>query len=311
MKYRMFWMNKFRGVSGPSLLYVMGLVAFIFITSCEDVVDIETADAPSQLVVDAWLTDEDKPQTIRLTRSQPYFNSEFAQAMEGATVEVLRNNNTTIIFADQGAGNYTWTPTEEERIGNIGDRYILQISTADIPIISAEATMNPSPKIDSIKVIFRENDLRGPDGLYAEFFARDLPGFGNTYWIKAFKNYEYLNKPDEINLAYDAGFDAGAEIDNLIFIPPIREQVNPVPDSADADLPPFVEGDLLRVEIHSLTLEAFEFMSTVRDEILNGTNTIFATPIANAQGNIQSTSGEKILGVFNVANVTRLDKRIE
>ena len=65
---------------------------------------------------------------------------------------------------------------------------------------------------------------------YCEFFARDLLGLGNSYWIKSFKNDTFLNRPSEINIAFDASFDAGGEVDNLIFIPPIRDNINPNDD---------------------------------------------------------------------------------
>ena len=233
MIYKILGLQDLPRMSQKYMSYFFAIASIAIFASCEDVVDIETADAPAQMVVDAWLSDENKSQTIRLTRSQPYFDSNFAEGIEGATVEVVVSNGSTLIFADQGGGDYSWTPSAEQTMGSIGDTYTLQISTPETPNVTASATMHAAPEIDSITVTFKEDDLSGPDGLYAEFFARDLPGLGDTYWIKAFKNGSFLNKPEELNLAYDGGFDAGAEIDNLIFIPPIREQVNPEPDSAD------------------------------------------------------------------------------
>ena len=55
----------------------------------------------------------------------------------------------------------------------------------------------------------------------------DLPGLGNTYWIKATKNGTLLNKPRELNLAYDAAFAKGSNFDGYTFIQPIRNGINP------------------------------------------------------------------------------------
>ena len=180
--------------------------------------------------------------------------------------------------------------------------------------MTSQSTMMPAPVIDSITQEFREDELGGPDGIYAQFLARDLPGLGNTYWIKTYKNDLFLNKPEEINLAYDAGFDGGSQIDGIIFIPPIRELVNPSLDSIDVanDVSPYAAGDKVRVEIHSISFEAFRFMESVRDQILNASNTIFASPIANSPGNIVTTKANtKVLGVFCVSAVTRKEYIIQ
>ena len=273
-------------------------------SSCEDVVDIQTADAPTQVVVDAWLNNLSKPQEIKLTFSQPYFDSSFAEPLLGANIEINSNQGNVFAFSEVGSGQYIWQPSEGQSLGKPGDIFQLTITLAD-QTVSATSMIHPAPEIDSISQEFREDDLRGPDGIYTQFFARDLQGLGNTYWIKSYKNDQYLNKPDEINLAFDAGFDGGSQLDGIIFIPPIRELTNPVPDEFPADEAPYKPGDQLRVEIHSLTLEAFEFMSSVRDQILNGSNTIFASPIANSKGNLTSSKANtEVLGIFCVSAVT-------
>ncbi len=165
------------------------------------------------------------------------------------------------------------------------------------------------PEIDSIVQESRTDELIGPDGIYAELFARDLPGLGNSYWIKTFKNGEFLNKPQELNIAFDGAFDPGAQLDGAIFIGPIREAVNRIPDedneADDIQVAPWNNGDSILVEIHSISNEAFFFLDVARDQMTNGDNTIFALPLANAQGNVFNVSGEEHpLGVFNVAAVS-------
>ena len=49
------------------------------------------------------------------------------------------------------------------------------------------------------------------------FFARDPFGAGDTYWIKTYKNGSFLNKPQELNIAYDAAFDGGSASDGIVF----------------------------------------------------------------------------------------------
>lgn len=287
--------------------------AIFFGTSCTDVIDVETDPAESLLVVDAWINDQTEPQTIRLTKSQPYFDNSLTDAATGATVTVVSSEGATFDFVDNGDGNYVWTPTTAGEIGAAGTSYTLTIEW-DGQTYSAETILNPAPTVDSISQEFRVDDLSGPDGIYTNFFARDLPGLGNTYWIKTFKNGEFLNKPIEMNLAYDASFSGGSETDNLIFIPPIREATNriPDPDSDEEDLAPWEVGDEILVEIHAISNLAFDFLFLAREQMTNGENTIFAVPLANTSGNVRNTAtNERALGFFDVAGKTSLSKVIE
>ena len=266
--------------------YIFNFLALglLLLYSCQDVIDVQTADAPAELVVDAWLTNQSQEQRIILNLSQPYFDNSPAPTVNDAVVLVENTSQgSTFSFMSQGNGAYTWAPVSGETIGQPGDEFQLSIVVGD-ERYSAVSQMNPVPEIDSVTHEFRTDEIIGPDGIYAQFFARDLPGLGDTYWIKTFKNGQFLNKPQELNIAYDAGFDAGARLDQLIFIPPIRELVNRVPDEDNPDddimIPPYKEGDSVRVEIHSITHEAFFFMERARDQMINGDNTIFTIPIA-------------------------------
>ncbi len=292
-----------------SIYWIFGLV--LFICACEDVIDIQTDDAPSQITVDAWINNLPQDQLIRLTRSRPYFTNEFAPGLTGAGVQVTSEDGETYRFADQGDGNYIWPRPQDSTFGSIGKIYFLTISLEG-RILSASSLMRATTEIERIEQEFRDDELAGPDGIYAQFFARDLAGLGDTYWIKTFKNGSFLNKPEELNIAFDGGFDAGAEIDGIIFIPPIRELINPSPDSTETDLPPYEVGDRIRVEVHSISLDAFLFLESARDQILNGSNTIFASPIANSPGNVVSTdASEEILGIFCISAVSALEKDID
>jgi len=284
-----------------------------FLTSCEDEVTIEVDPLQEQLVVDAWLNNKPEPQSIFLSMSQSYFDNSLPEGIGGATVVVTSSEGTTLEFIEEEPGNYVWTPAAGETIGAIGTDYALQI-TINEELYGAISTLNRVPPVDSITCEFRDDETFGPDGIYTEFFARDPIGGGDTYWIKTFKNGVFLNKPEEINVAFDAGFSEGGAIDGLIFIPPIREATNRVPDpdtEDNNDVSPWAVDDEIRVEIHSLNREAFFFLSSAQRQITNGNNGIFSEPVINTTGNIFSENGEEVLGMFNVAGVSELEKVIE
>ncbi len=288
------------------------LIAALF-SACEDVVTVDLEDGDQQLVVDAWVNNQDKPQVVRLVRTSPYFESSASPAVTGATVKITDNNGTEFDFVDNDNGDYIWTPPAGTTFGQVGNTYTLSIETEG-KLYTAVSTMNRIMEIDSIGAEFREEDLGEPEGYYASLFATDLEGEGDAYWIKAYKNGRYLNDPSDINIAYDGGFTAGARVDGVVFIVPIREGINPFGEE-DEDgnaIAPFAIGDSIHVEVHSLTEEAFFFLNAARTQMTLGDATLFAEPPANVSTNIISINGteprDEPVGFFNVSAVAEMGR---
>lgn len=282
-------------------LYSFLLLTF-FLFSCQDVIDVDTGDPVSQIVVEAWLDNQPGTQEIRITRSQAYFDNTIAQGITDAIVSVRSNtNNITYDFTHSADGVYQWTGTNF--IGTIGEEFSLSIE-ADGKDISASSTLNRVPAIDSIGIEDRSTGFE--EGIYCQFYSRDPSGPGDYYWVKTYKNDLFLSQPLEMNISEDAGFGT----DGLVFIPPIRESINPVLDSIGQS--PWLIGDHIRVEIHSINKETFDFMEIVQRQLLNSLNTIFAEPLANSPGNIvNNTDDEEVLGIFNVAAISEMERDIE
>ncbi len=286
------------------------LLFSIFFTACEDVVDLDLEEGPVEMVVDAWINTDTVPQVIKLRTTAPYFSNQFVPVVSGAEITVTDEDGRSFEFIESNnSGDYIWTPEPGERFGEIGKNYALSISL-DGKTYSAASRLSPTVPVDSITYEFREESLGEPEGFYAQFFGRDQPGLGDTYWIKAYKNGLFLNKPQEINIAYDAGPSAGAEVDGLIFITPIREAINPIVDEDDA--PPFVLGDNIRVEIYSLSPEAFTYLERARIQLTLGDAALFAEPPANVPTNIFSSEAtENPQGFFVVSDVSSLEVTVE
>ncbi len=300
----------------------VSFLAILFLASaCEDVIDVELAEGDNQLVVDAWITDLSEPQIIKLRRTSPYFDASFSPTETGATVIITESDGTVYNFVDEGnTGDYTWTPSGGNNFGTVGNSFQLDIELSNGKTYQSFALKNRTTPIDSIAVELREEELGQPAGYYCEFFARDPVGPGDTYWIKTFKNGEFLNKPSEINIAFDASFTPGAMVDGVTFITPIRSFINRIPDSGDDatdtnEIPPYEEGDSIRVEIHSLNFAAFEFIEQAQTQLTLGDAGIFAEPPANVPTNIISLDGTEPadvpVGFFNVAAVSSMERRIE
>ncbi|MFM8914425.1 MAG: DUF4249 domain-containing protein, partial [Flammeovirgaceae bacterium] len=306
------------------------------LAACETVINPELKTAEPLLVVDAWVTNKPGSQTIVLSQSQAYFDNTLPPPVSSATVTVVENGNKTYTFTEETSrkGYYTWRPTGAEVFGAVGNSYKLTIQVNG-EVYEASSKMGPVPPVDSIVYKKNEPDQSNPDFYRAQFYAKDVIGRGDTYWIKTYKNGILLNKPSELNVAYDAGFDAGGPFysryatengrivkakdgsDSIIwatFIPPIRNRMNPNDtDANDKALSPYVPGDSAYVEIHSITLAGFTYLRQLGEQTNRpgGFAELFSRPLANISTNIsnKNPNGKKALGFFNVAAVSGKGKK--
>jgi hypothetical protein len=299
------------------IMSVSVLAAGLLFSSCEDEISPELEKADPILVIDAWLTDIPGSQVITITETQPYFDKVLPPGVSGATVSVVDNEGNTFLFQEDAAvkGNYVWTPIASEVIGTIGRTFNLVVEVGGETFV-ASSRMGRVPTIDSLTFTFEEKNSITPDMYLAEFWARDFMGPNDTYRIKAWKNGVLLNKPSELNLAYDAGFSAGGNFDGVVFATPIRQGVNPFEEDDNNELlSPYMPGDSIYVELHSITLEAFNFLSEVAIQTNRpgGFSELFATPLSNVSTNIfnENPNGKPVLGFFNVASVSALGKKFE
>ncbi len=295
----------------------LSLLVLALVWSCEDVINPELERADPVLVVDGWISNKPGRQVIKLTSTQPYFENVVPPGIRNATVRVTDlTNGRVYTFAENTsvAGSYEWTPVGNEVFGVVGNRYELSVRVGSEEY-RASSRMGRVPPVDSITYAFEEATQFFPASFFAEFWATDPAGAGDTYWIKAYKNGVFLKKPNELNVAFDAGFSEGGNFDGVTFITPIRSGVNPNDVDANGQaIAPFKIGDSLYVEIHSITKPAFNFLNEVVIQIdrPGGFSEFFATPLANVGTNIENVraNGPKAVGFFNTAAVSGNGKRL-
>ncbi|MFN8348027.1 MAG: DUF4249 domain-containing protein [Spirosomataceae bacterium] len=285
-------------------------VGMLYLTSCEDVIDLDVTAGESQMVVEGWVTNQATEQTIRLTQSAPYFDNNPPKPVLNAVVTVTDEKGNTFVFKDlKNNGVYVWKPASvKDTLGRTGGTYTLNIK-AGTEEYTAISKLNRVPKIDSITYFFDKlpvapEDGKPQEGYKAEFFARDPAGVGDCYWVKSYRNGKYYNKANEISTAFDAAFSPGANSDGLIFILPIRQSITPFSDFV-------LEKDTVKVELMSVGLEGYYFINQVRIESTNGG--LFATAPSNIYSNIKNknSSGRKALGFFGAAGVSTFQTVID
>tara|TARA_B110000438_G_scaffold303766_1_gene367157 strand:+ start:1119 stop:2066 length:948 start_codon:yes stop_codon:yes gene_type:complete len=290
------------------------LIVFAFF-ACENIIYPELEPSLEQYVVDAWLNDLPGSQKIFLSKSNNYFMSELPKLLSGAEVYLTDEDGNRYDFEESAEG-YVWGDSLSTSFLQVGTSYQLNVSIDGIRF-SGISEMNPVPPVDSITFKYQKEDFSTDEDYYlAEVVATDLVGVGNTYWIKAWKNGVYLNKASEINIAYDAGFSAGGNIDGQVFIQPIQELINPFDtDEAGEALiePPYSIGDTIYVEILSISESAFYFLNEVKIQTVRsgGFGALFAPPFSNVSTNLMNEDVNSTIhpvGFFNVSAISSLEQ---
>jgi len=297
---------------------ILASIVSLAVTSCETTIDPTLEKADPVLVVDAWLNNKPGAQTIIISQTQPYFDNGNPTGLAGAVVQVTnladgRVLNFTPVAGK--AGTYAWQPGANEVVGQPGDVFELLVRMGSDEYTSV-TYMGRVPQIDSIAFTFEPANAFFPDSYVGEFWATDPPGPGDTYWIKTFKNDTLLLRPSEINIAFDAGFSAGGNFDGVPFITPIRRGINPFnTDANNMVLSPYQPGDSVYVEINSISIPAFDFLTqvTIQTDRPGGFSELFAAPIANVSSNIthRTDRSKKVVGFFNVASVAGNGARVK
>lgn len=289
--------------------------------SCDDVIDVDTGTTEAVLNVDAWINNKFETQSISLTLTQDYFDNEsLPPAVSGASVTLTDEAGQVYIFHEDTLskdGAYRWKPQADETIGDVGTRYTLSVYYKGETFV-ATSRMERVPPLDSI-TFSKEDDLGGPqrdeDFYQAEFWAKDMAGKGDTYWIRAYKNGTLLSKASEINIAYDAALSAGSEFDGVTFITPVRTGINANDEDEDGMRVSSIDrGDSIYVEIHSVTEASFNYLNEAitQTDRNGGLSELFtSTPLANVSSNVVNLdgNGSPVVGFFNVAAVSGLGKK--
>lgn len=288
----------------------MKRIAYLFLgllsMGCEDVIDLDVKAGKEQLVVDAWITDEQQEQRVTLSLSQPYFDQGRPKPALNAEVYLIREDSTRFLFGDADQdGVYTFSPRNRNYL-RLNQRVGLYIKYQGQEYY-ALSELKRVPAIDSLKYQSITLPIKPEDspqtGFLAQFFATDFPGEGDTYLIRSLKNDSLRSKSNEYTLSYDGGLSPGNKTDGMVFLQPIRMGIN-------SGL--FAHQDKVTVELFSLPLDGYFFLSQLKAETNNGG--IFATPLSNVPGNIynlNADSKEKALGCFIVSKVSRYSAYID
>ncbi|MBD0401338.1 DUF4249 domain-containing protein [Flammeovirga sp. EKP202] len=304
-------------------LYIFTILSLLLF-GCEDVITIDLPQGKTQIVVDGFINNKFEKQRIRLINTNGYFDPNTPPLVENANVRVIDLvNSKTITFTYESDGYYTWTPpTEADTLivrqrpadfdrdgdGRYDNYYKLEVDVnfqeQDLSF-EAYTSLERVPPIDSLIFKTSREEKEEDEKITAELWAKDYAGPNDCYWIKTFRNGDFLNKSNELLIAFDitpGRSDFGDILtEDTYFIPPIRGGINPSrsEEEIENNAPLYQIGDSVYCEIHSITENAFDFLSQSRTQMSNGG--LFARPLANVPTNIIATNDQSeglVIGIF-------------
>lgn len=268
-------------------LLVIGMLLFVALSSCTDVVDVEVQNGPQRLVVEASLDWEKgtsgNVQTIRLRKSTPFFEAENIVDVTGALVTVTNDTSgASFDFIDQNNGAYRTTSFEPV----LGQSYSLRIEYNG-EVYTARETMTPVPEITN--VFQHREDGFDDELLEVHIVFTDPLTEGDNYLFKfqrqgdLFPDLEYIE--DE--------FVNGNEIDWWYEI------------EDEEDISPFQPGDVVDIEMYGISRAYYNYIKVLIDQ-LGGVGIFETTPVAVKGNCINETNTDHYaFGYFRLTEVVR------
>jgi len=257
------------------------LLTVFSLSACEDVIDVDIPKGQPLLVVDGAVTDQPGPYVVKLTKTVPYFDEQTPPPVPGAVLTLADNEGNRETLTEREPGVYVTSTFQ----GKIGGRYTLTIQ-AEGEEYRAETEIRRTPPIDSVRAVFREATTLDEEGYYVLYYGPELPGVGDYYRFKVFRNGRLLNRPSDLFVRSDELVDGryiGAfELNNN-----------------QAEEETFDLGDTILVEMNSIPRDYYFFLNEIVTQLNN--SGIFAAPPANVRTNVRNVkpgSAQKAVGYF-------------
>lgn len=267
------------------ILFVLTSIIFL---ACEDVIDVDVDSAETRLVIEASLDWEKgttgNNQTIKLSLSSPYFNTEDITMVTGANV-VVTNTNTGDVFTfiDENDGSYT-TNSFEPIIGNT---YSLQVSYNGETYEATETLM----AVPEIKEINQSFDGGFDDELLeVNVYFDDPVDEDNFYLMRYYEEGDLFPYFEDIS----DEFVNGNEVHDFFE----KE------DDEDNNQEPFQAGDTVDIELYGISESYYNYIRLLIEQYYSGGNP-FSSTAALIKGNCINPSNPEnyAFGYFRVTEV--------
>lgn len=268
------------------------LLFCLVFAACEDVIDIDVSEGKTRLVIEASLDWEKgtvgNQQSIKLSTSSPYFQTNVNNDVTGASVKVTNNNTgAEYVFTDENDGTYTIS----NFVPVINHSYTLEV-VYNGETYTGNETLMAVPSINNVT----QSVEGGFDSelLEVNIFYNDPANEENFYLT------EYIEEGDLLPLFEDMSdeFVNGNEINDF------WEKE----DNEDTNEEPFEIGDKISISLYGISQRYYNYMRLLIEQYDSGGDP-FSSTAAQIKGNcINTTNPENYpYGYFRLTEVVKVN----
>ncbi len=276
------------------LATIIALFAIVF-TSCEDVIDVDVQTAPARLTIEASLDWEKRTtgnnQTIKLSTSTPFFDTNSNTGVTGASVKVTNDTNgTEFIFVDQNNGEYTTS----DFVPILNQSYTLEVVYNGENYTATETLM----PVADIKEVNQSTEKGFDDeALEVNIFFDDPEDEDNFYLFRFKEEGDLLAEFED----FDDEFSNGREI-------PWHYEKEGDEDTNSGE---FTSGDVVNIDLYGISEGYYNYIRILIEQS-EGLGLFSATPVA-LKGNCINIDNEENYanGYFRLTQVERVQYTFE
>ena len=249
----------------------LSIIAIFILFACKKVITLNLSTAPSTIVIEGNVSNEQKPYQVTITKTVGFYQSNTFPSVSGAVVKIIDSTTgITDSLIEGQAGIYSTT----KLVGIIGHTYLLDVIVAGKEYKSS-STMPKQVTLDSIS--FLTTSAFGKFNTNAVVNFQDPVGSSNYYnFIETFRNIP----PKQIQV-FDDRISNGRYISRQLFN---DSTVN--------------HGDTVDIEMQCIDKNVFKYL-----EELSGQDATNGQPTSPADPTSNITNGA--LGYFSAHTIQR------
>lgn len=269
--------------------FFVGVICWWFFTSCTARMHIDTRDSEPVIVIYGCLTDVNNFQSVRITRSSPFFDDKENESVSDAHVRIQTSEGDVYELLYEGAGHYAATTRFAARPGVT---YSLTVDVdfnkdGVIETYEAETTIRPVVPIDSANIT--PQDIMGYRHFSLNVYLQEPAETENYYLFKFYINDSISNdKISEFIISEDRMYN-GTYLDgvNITYFEDATDEKVVEKNKDDDDVYMAVPGDRIRLFVFNIEKGYFHFIRECITE-QGGENPLFGGPPSNISTNLSN-----------------------
>lgn len=266
------------------------VIVSVVLSSCTDVIDVDVPVAAPRLVIEASLDWEKgtlgNNQTIKLSTSTPYFDTQIINEVIGASVKVINDtDNTEFVFTDMNDGTYSIS----NFIPIINQSYTLEVDYNNETYIAKETLI---PVVDIADIYQSKEDGFESEALEVNVDFIDPVDEENYYLFKFQEQGDLLPELFDISDEFTDGnrmtvfFEKG--------------------DIEDINQEEFIPGDIVDIKFYGVSEQYSNYMRLLIEQYESVGDPFSSTPVA-LRGNCTNPSNPDnyAFGYFRLTQVVK------